>query len=179
MDGQPTCKGYNALEPTRNDYVLMSPLISPYLKRFSVIRVEGIEVHSVLRCEFYYHDIPPHVAIHLVPPSLYDAFWKPLSVQDDLITNDPVLKHPEDSTITKRFNEYLAPFQAMLTAKITTNFCVLTDSVDAGNTTLAWNTWALMWKVVQPSSWPSLLQMPNLTKAEEIPILFYDIDKVN
>ena len=79
--------------------------------------------------------------MNLVPPSLYDAFWKPLSVQDDLVTNDPEQQHPEGSSSTKRFNEYLAPFQAMLTAKITTNFSVLTGSVDAGNTTLAWNTW--------------------------------------
>ena len=50
-------------------------MLVPYIRFFSVSKIPGMAVHSVLRIQFFYHPIPPQVTINLVPKSIIEIAW--------------------------------------------------------------------------------------------------------
>ena len=72
QDSEPTCLGYNAELPTRNDFVFACPGIVPYISLFTVYKDLSVDVHSILRLTFKFRQTPFAANFDLVPPSFAD-----------------------------------------------------------------------------------------------------------
>ena len=138
-DMLPTCLNYNSDQATRNDYLIASPMLIPYIRYFCVTKLPGIAVHSVLRLQFYYHRIPPQVTINLVPHSLFDLAWDKFA-SDFKDADFDVQELNADNR--KQWIEFLKPMQTAITEALEGRWDDFKQLVDNKDSDQAWNLWA-------------------------------------
>ena len=145
-DMLPTCFNYNTEQPTRNDYIIASPMLVPYVRFFSVSMIPGIAVHYVLRIQFFYHRIPPQVTINLVPKSIFEIAWDKFAKDNKDADFDVTELNAENR---KQWGEFLQPLQDAITQSLNDKWDDFKTLVDTNDSDHAWLLWS---KVVETTS---------------------------
>ena len=136
VDNQPTCRGHNALAPTRNDYLLVNATALPLISSFLVLPTTDFDVHAILEVKF----IPPArytpLDVNLIPASAHDALVKKFIVDHPhLDTALPMQSHQ------KEYKAFILGLQQQLSAALDILLPDFVELLAGGDSDGAWLLW--------------------------------------
>ena len=135
-DCHPTCCAPNSDMWTRNDLFFGTPLLTPFVKCFNVVRVPAIKVHLVVSITFHSLLLPPKVTVNLVPPSMFDTLWGQFIEQQ---ANTPEFdENTQPIGQGKEWETHLQPFRALVESKFKDKDGSFVQAIGERNTDVFW-----------------------------------------